>query len=94
MRVGDSPGPGAGGQGDSPWGVRAGLHGQGQSHHQKPKTVGQALAGSPCSAFPQPGHRAGQGSAGDIGHLHGARDGPRLARIGPVALLQHCWGRE
>lgn len=71
-------------KGASPQGVRTGLHAQ--SHCQKTKPVGWTLAGSPGSACSQPGHRAVQEPSGEIGHLHGDRDG---LRTGP-GLVQDC----
>lgn len=56
---------------------------------QKPKPVGWTLAGNPCSAFSQTGHRAVQEPAGGIGHLHGDGDGPR---IGPGLSCQGITG--
>jgi len=44
---------------------------------------------------PVPSPKAkGQGSAGAIVQLHGAGDGLRLARIGPMTLVQYHWRRD
>lgn len=83
MRAGGSSGPGAGGQGGSLC-VREGLHSQSWSHCQKPKSMGWALDGSPCSAGPQTRFGAGQGSARGTGHLHGSGGRLKLSGIGPV----------